>query len=187
MDSAVIGLAGVVAGLVVGNGGKYFGQRRDAWREARAAGLIVLADMRALRSAPQGARLATAHTLVETWAAKREVLASFRRGNYPNGFKAEEWVKVAGALGRLEASLLTATEVGLAPAGASSDADPVLEETSAPHWWVEVERHLRRSEKILSDFEHDPGVVWHNIRAGVSRRFRRTRWRPDPCDLSVEE
>jgi hypothetical protein len=156
VNEAVLGLAGVVAGLVVGNTGKYFGQRRNAWREARGAGLIVLADVRALHAAPAGRRLAGARRLAASWDANRQVLATFRRGTYPNGLMAYEWVRLADAFARLAACLPPA----------------------AADWWEDAQPHLHTIEDILSDFMYDPAVVWHNIRALVWRPLPRQRRGP---------
>jgi hypothetical protein len=171
----VVGLIGASAGLVVGNSSKYFGQRRDAWREARAAGLNVLADVRALRALPEGAGIATAQRLARTWAAERQMLATFRRGNYPNGLTAVEWVTVADAFAHLEARL------PMAP-----DAESVAPDAESGSWWKEVQPQLRLIETVLADFKHDPSVVRHVSRAFVSKDFRHSRW-PDGDRVSPQD
>jgi hypothetical protein len=149
VNEALIGLVGVIVGALLGGTGKYWLLRRDAWREARTSGLLTLADVRAASARSDPARLA-AHleTLLRTWGTQREVLAGFRQGNFPNGFRAPEWLELAAHMGRLQ-------DVADTQSG-SIDA-------TAAH------RELEAAETLLSRFEADPPVVGYVIGATFRR------------------
>jgi hypothetical protein len=162
---AVIGLAGVVAGLVFGGTGKYFNQRRDAWLRARAAGLLLLADVRALRDAEE-ADLVVAETQLgaKSWASHRQTLAGFRRGTYPNGLTAPDWLKLAGHFARLKKINDARNEINDARNARRSDL------------WCEAQHELAEVEGLLRGFELDPPVLpyvvrhsWRKVGVKVSR------------------
>ena len=132
MDQALIGLAGIVVGALLGATGTYWRLRRDAWSEARANGLILLAAVRAALD-DGGATEA----LLETWDERREVLAKFRRGNYPTGFKAPEWLLLAGCFERLRS----------------------LQATDSPSRPRLVRNELRTARRLLRPFKEDPSVL----------------------------
>jgi hypothetical protein len=147
MDQALIGLAGIVIGILLGGTGKYFTQRRDAWIQARASGLLILADVCALLDAqPDDPVVAGTELGVKTWESHRQTLAAFRKGTYPNGFKANEWLCLARHFAALET--LNAKR-------------PSSEEDGA--WWVCAQREFVEAKRLLARFEKDPPVVRHAI------------------------
>ncbi|MEY2513625.1 MAG: hypothetical protein QOJ89_983 [bacterium] len=151
MSAAIVGLVGIVVGALLGGTGKYFTQRRDAWLKARASGLALLAEVRAVRAALAAGRLTTV-VAIEGWTTHGEVLASFRRGNYPSGLVASEWLKLAAGFAEL----------------ATLDAKAVRDEA----WTERVDHELRAAQEILKGFEHDPAVLPSVIEAGVSRYLK---------------
>jgi hypothetical protein len=103
VDEALVALAGIVVGALLGGTGRYWLLRRGAWSRARTSGLLLLADVRALRAAQPTDRIVTETELgVRSWASSREVLAGFRRGNFPNGYRAPEWLELAEHFARLD-------------------------------------------------------------------------------------
>jgi len=141
-----------VLGTVLGGTGKYWLLRRDAWREARTSGLLLLADVRALREAQVTAPVVSGTELgVKSWKSQRKVLAGFRRGNFPNGFKAPEWLKLASHFAHLE-ELYGAHQL-------EGDGD----------WWRQAQVELGAAERLLARFEADPPVFWYVLRATISR------------------
>lgn len=87
MDQALIGLAGIVVGALLGGTGKYFTQRRDAWARARTSGLLLLADVRALRGfrAPE-------------WLALADCFSHLQKlSTAQGGDRGAEWWKEVGA------------------------------------------------------------------------------------------
>lgn len=157
MSDALIGVVGVIFGAVLGGTGKYWTARRDAWKEARASGLLLLADVRALRAAPSSNAQVVVDTGlgVKTWESHRQVLAGFRRGAFPNGFKAAGWLTLAGSFARLK-------ELDLEREKQGNDA-----------WWHAVQNELSEAERLLQRFENDPRVVLYTIRNAL-------RMEPDP-------
>jgi hypothetical protein len=145
---AVIGLAGVIAGLVLGGTGKYFTQRRDAWLRARTAGLLLLADVRALRDAETAGPVVVETQLgAKSWASQRLTLAGFRRGTYPNGLTAPDWLKLAGHFARLKE----------------------IDDARDSDWWGEAQRELAEVERLLSGFERDPPLLRYVVRQSWRR------------------
>jgi hypothetical protein len=160
MDQALIGLAGIVVGALLGGTGKYFTQRRDAWRQARASGLLLLADVKALLLATDcDPVIARTELGVASWNAQREVLAAFRKGKYPSGFVANEWLSLADCFARLESLYATRP--------AQHDVE----------WWGKVRAQLSTAAVLLARFSKDPPVVRSVIKAALPDRFRRTRVR----------
>lgn len=150
--AALIGLAGIAVGTLLGGTGKYWLLRRDAWREARTSGLLLLANVRALRKAPAAARVVSDTELgVKSWESHRQVLAGFRRGNFPNGFSASEWLELAGHFAQIE-NFYTAHQ----PEG---DGD----------WWSRAQDELAAAESLLARFEDDPPVLGYVLRASLGR------------------
>jgi hypothetical protein len=146
VDQALVAVAGIVIGALLGGSGKYFTSRRDAWAEARASGLLLLAGVRAVREA----RLADpfdASFGVESWESNEAILAHFRRGSFPNGFKAPEWLALAACFARLE----------------RFQAQPQADR--GDEWSTGVDSELLAAEELLSPFEDDPPVVGYVIRA----------------------
>ena len=151
MDEALIGLAGIVAGAVLGGTGKYWLLRRDAWTEARTSGLLLLADVRALCGAEPGSRVVTGTELgLKSWEAHREVLAGFRRGRFPNGFRAPEWLELARHFAHLK------------------ELDPAYLTDGDGDRWSEAQAELKAAERLLVRFELDPPVlgyvIWGTLR-----------------------
>jgi hypothetical protein len=156
MDStlagALAGVAGVVLGTVLGGTGKYWLLRRDAWSEARASGLILLADVRAVREAEPGARVVSDTELgVKSWDSHRQVLAKFRRGNFPNGFQAKEWLELARHFALLK------------ELNSRSQTDELGD------WWNSAESELAAAERLLVRFERDPKIFWYVVWATIRR------------------
>jgi len=150
---ALIGLAGVVIGAVLGGTGKYWSLRRDAWKAARASGLLLLADVRALCSAKSSDSVLVNTQLGATsWEAHGRSLAEFRQGNFPNGFRAPEWLMLASHFARLEQ--LSAER----PAG------------SAGEWWAQAQAELAAAESLLRRFEDDPPVLGYVVRAAIGAK-----------------
>jgi hypothetical protein len=147
VDAAVTGLAGVAIGTALGGTGKYFSLRRDAWREARTSGLLLLADVQALRDVDATDEF-VAHSRLGTksWRAQCQTLASFRRGSYPSGFRAPEWLTLAGHFAQLE----------------RLDAARVAKEGD---WWSSAQTELAGAEKLLAHFANDPPVLTYVLEA----------------------
>jgi hypothetical protein len=148
MDAALIGLAGIVVGTLLGGTGRYWLLRRDLWREARTSGLLLLADVRALREAQATARVVSDTKLgVSSWESHRKVLAEFRRGSFPNGFKAPEWLELAVHFAHLREFSITDEPEG--------DGDS----------WSRAQNELAAAERLLARFEEDPPVLGYVLRA----------------------
>jgi hypothetical protein len=149
---ALIGLAGVVVGTVLGGTGRYWLLRRDAWREARTSGLLLLADVRAVRDAEATAAVVSDTELgVKSWESHRQVLAGFRQGNFPNGFRAPEWLQLAGHFAHLKELYSTG----------QLDADDDR--------WLDAQGEVAAAERLLARFEQDPPVFAYVVRAAISR------------------
>lgn len=153
MDDALIAVGGVVVGALLGGTGKYFTQRRDVWTQTRASGLLLLADVRALRDAQLTDRIVAETAIgVKTWKAHREVLVRFRRGNYPSGFIASEWLTLARCFAHLDEL----------QADLSSGRDA--------EWWQAVQRELKAAEQLLARFEPDGPVLRYVVRTSIAGR-----------------
>lgn len=154
-NDALIGLAGILVGTLLGGTGKYWLLRRDAWRDARTSGLLLLADVRALLEAQATARVVSDTELgVKSWQSHRQVLAGFRRGNFPNGFRAPEWLELARHFAHLDELY----------AGHESER--------GREWWKHAQAELAEAERLLARFEDDPPVLRYIVQA----RFRRLRY-----------
>lgn len=150
MSEALIGLAGIVVGVLLGGIGKYFTQRRDAWARARTSGLLLLADVRTLLAAgPTDPVVAETAVGINSWKAHRETLAGFRRGTFPSGLRAPEWLALAECFAHLERLR------------AARDKDRGVEE------WKKATEQLQRAEKLLNRFENDPPVVPYVVRRSL--------------------
>jgi hypothetical protein len=150
VDQALVAVAGIVIGALLGGSGKYFTSRRDAWAEARASGLLLLAEVRALLedSHPDGVD-AGASLGVKSWESHQVTLAHFRRGSFPNGFKAPEWLTLAACFARLK----------------RFQEEPVADR--GDNWSKSVRNELLVAERLLARFEDDPPVFSHVVRTGV--------------------
>jgi len=145
---ALIGLAGIVVGALLGATGTYFRLRRDAWTEARANGLVLLADVRALRRAePTDQVVAGTQLGIKTWDSRAEALVRYRRGNYPSGLKARDWLELAGHFAQLR-------ELGASTRAADAS------------WWGDVQQELSGAEGLLAHFEKDEPVLAYVIVTG---------------------
>jgi hypothetical protein len=152
VEEALIGLAGIVVGTVLGGTGKYWLLRRDAWRDARTSGLLLLADVRALRKAQATARIVSTTELgAKSWRAQRKVLAAFRRGNFPNGFRAPEWLELAGHFAQLEQ--LYGEHRG--------DVEG--------EWWTRAQEEFDAAERLLARFGDDPPVFAYVLGSRLRR------------------
>jgi hypothetical protein len=152
VDSALIGIAGAVLGLFLGGTGKYFTQRRDAWLPARAAGLLLLANMRALGDLrDENSTAAACDTAIGAWERQREALALFRRGSYPSGLKALQWLELAGCFATLER----------------------LSAIRGKGWKADVKLQITKVEDLLESFEKDPAVVPYVFKAGCRKAWKR--------------
>lgn len=149
MDEALIGLAGIVVGVLLGAAGTYFRLRRDLWAEARANALVLLADVRALKSRPSDQVLADTLLVTKNWDSRGEALVRFRRGNYPSGLKACEWLKLAGHF----AELRKLSARGVSPADTQCLGD--------------VQKELKGAEVVLDGFASDPPVLPYVVATGV--------------------
>lgn len=151
VEALIGGVGGVLLGTLLGGTGKYWLLRRDAWSEARTSGLLLLADVCALYKVQPDARIVSDTELgVRSWESHRQVLAGFRRGNFPNGFQAAEWLELAGHFAQLK-ELLASQPNG--------DAD----------WWSRAQAELGSAELLLARFEHDPRVFGYVVRATLGR------------------
>jgi hypothetical protein len=147
VDEALVGLAGIVFGALLGGTGRYWLLRRDAWSRARTSGLLLLADVRALRAAEPTDRIVSQTELgVTSWASQREVLAGFRRGNFPNGYRSPEWLELASHFARLDQ-----LRDGWQPADGEK--------------WRRAQAELEAAEHLLGRFENDPPVFGYVIKA----------------------
>ena len=141
MTEALIGLAGIVVGAVLGATGTYWRLRRDAWAEARANGLMLLAAVRAVLAEDERRNL---DDLLAAWDQRAEVLAKFRRGSYPSGLEAPEWLKLAtrfASLRRLSAA--------------------------TPRDDSQVRAELVGATECLAGFEYDPPVFPYVVVTGL--------------------
>lgn len=151
MDEALVGLVGIVFGALLGGTGRYWLLRRDAWSRARTSGLLLLADVRALRAAQPTDRIVTETEFgVNSWASQREVLAGFRRGNFPNGYRAPEWLELASHFARL---------------GQIRDGWQAADGEK----WRRAQAELEAAEGLLARFEDDPPVFGYVV-TGIFRR-----------------
>jgi hypothetical protein len=160
MDQALIGLAGIVAGVLLGGTGKYFTQRRDAWTQARASGLLLLGDVRALSAAaPDDPVVARTELGVKSWWSYREVLAGFRVGAYPSGFTSPEWIELADHFAQLE--------------GHYAKRPPANDD----QWWGDALAELSAAQAILErvGFSNEPPVLLSVIRTALTEGFWRRR------------
>jgi hypothetical protein len=164
VDQALIGLAGVFVGAVgtaFTGAGKYFTNRRDAWIVARASGLILLADARATLASQSHGGDIDISPLLTSWQANRVILAGFRRGAYPSGFRASEWLALAAGFARLT----TLNEVKQCERDA--------------RWQAAASNEARGVEALLDDFADDPKVFSSVLRTGAAnskkRLFNRVR------------
>jgi hypothetical protein len=156
MEQALIGLAGIVVGVLLGGTGTYFTQRRDAWTKARAHGLLLLADVTALLAAQRTDPVVVRTELgLKSWRRAGRPLARFRVGNYPSGFKGPQWLALAANFARLER--LNGTPQ------AERDAE----------WWARAQAELTGAKELLERFSDDPKVLPYVIRASVSERLGR--------------
>jgi len=151
--TALIGVAGVIGGLVLGGVGKYFTQRRDAWLEARAAGLLLLADIRRYAALIDDGSIAAVELGVKSWEQQREALARFRRGSYPSGLKAPEWLRLAAHFAQLQTL---------------SGSDK-----RSPR--AEVQCELKGIVELLTPFERDQAVLPYVLKTGLRKVPKRLR------------
>jgi hypothetical protein len=152
VDQLLVGVAGVVVGALLGGSGKYFTLRRDAWTEARASGLLLLAEVQALGDACRADPVvAGTSVVIKGWESHAKTLAHFRRGNFPNGFKAPEWLELAGCVARLERF------------HAAPQADP------HGKWRTSVNRELDKAERLLDRFKEDPPVFNYVVGTGIRK------------------
>ena len=156
MDQALIALAGIVVGAVLGGTGKYFTQRRDAWSQARTSGLLLLAEVRAVRQQGSTGSAADPQAAVTCWESQRAVLAGFRRGNYPNGLRANEWLTLADRFTKIR-NLSQQDSVDVAARRRDADAS------------------LAEAEKLLARFEDDPPVFSYVLLSALRLRGPRHR------------
>jgi hypothetical protein len=112
----------------------------------------LLADVRALCGAEPGSRVVSATELgVKSWEAHREVLAGFRRGNFPNGFRAAEWLELARHFAQLK------------------ERDPASVTNRDGDRWSDAQAELVAAERLLARFEQDPPVFGYVIRSALRR------------------
>jgi hypothetical protein len=147
MDEALIGALGVIIGVVIGGAATYFTTRRDAWILARARGLVLLADVRATLAPRPAGEMADVSGLLASWEAHREGLAAFRRGNFPNGFRAPEWLALAACFARLAA------------------LDAIAQPRRDSEWQAAVDDEVKAVEVQLRRFADDPRVFRYVVRA----------------------
>lgn len=158
MEPWIGGLIGIVVGALLGGIGHYFfSQRRDAWLEARASGLLLLADVRALRATKDSRLGARTGAALKTWDAEREAVAHFRIGSYPSGYKAPEWLTLASHFERIQ------------DLHAKLAAVPAARKTSK--WQLGVRVEATAAEQLLARFEADPGVFWYVVKAPFRKLF----------------
>jgi hypothetical protein len=74
-----------------------------------------------------------------------------RQGNFPNGFRAPEWLKLPGHFAHLKELYGTG----------QLDADDDR--------WRDAQGEVAAAERLLARFEHDPPVFAYVVRAAISR------------------
>lgn len=154
MDQVLVAVVGVVIGAVLGGSGKYFTSRRDAWAETRASGLLLLAEVRALLEIRLSEMVDAGASLgVKSWESHQTTLAHFRRGSFPNGFKAPEWLALAACFARLK----------------RFEAEPKADR--GDEWARMAGDELLDAERLLAPFEQDPPVFSYVVRTGVMSRI----------------
>jgi hypothetical protein len=152
VQEALIAIGAAILGTAAGGTGKYWLLRRDAWREARTSGLLLLADVRALCKAKASDRIVTDTEFgVKTWGSQREVLAGFRKGNFPNGYKAPEWLELAGLFAELK------------------ELYSKYQARQNDDLWRDAKKKLGDAKCLLDRFEDDPSVFWYVVKASVMR------------------
>ena len=146
MEEGLFALGGIVVGAFLGGMGRYWALRRDAWKEARAAGLLLLSDVILVRKAEPSDWIVSETALgVKTWETHREVLAGFRRGTFPHGLKAPEWLELADHFAELSKLFTTHAY--------STDG----------RWSDDAWEKLACAERLLKRFGHDPIVLLYVI------------------------
>ena len=148
MVEGLFAVGGILVGAFLGGIGKYWALRRDAWKAARAGGLLLLSDVVLVRKAEPSDPIVSDTALgVKTWETHREVLAGFRRGTFPHGLKAQEWLELAGHFAKLSELYTTR--------GYSTDGE----------WSEEAQKELAYAERLLAGFRDDPPVFLYVIKA----------------------
>lgn len=122
----------------------------------------MLAEVRGLHSALRDASssdpvVAGTSVAVKGWESHGETLAHFRRGNFPNGFRAPEWLELASCFAQLE-------RFQAAPR-TSRDID----------WLKDVNSELVEAEQLLTGFKDDPPVFGYVIKTGLRKYLRAAR------------
>lgn len=90
---------------------------------------------------------------MKSWESHRAALAHFRRGGFPNGFRAPEWLALAACFARLE----------------RFQAEPKADRGEV--WSKSVGEELQAAERLLAPFEEDPPVLSYVVRTGVMYRI----------------
>jgi hypothetical protein len=153
LESVLSGVAGALLGVLFGGTGKYWALRRDAWTDARKSGLLLLADVRALMAAAPEERVVVSKRLgLGSWETHRATLAGFRRGTFPNGYEASEWLDLAAHFASLE-QLLQLHQDG----------------RSDPSLWAKANDAWTGAEQLLVRFKDDPPVVGYVLKASFRR------------------
>jgi len=116
------------------------------------SGLLLLADVRAIRASEPTARVVSETELgVKTWHLHREVLAGFRRGSFPSGFQAPEWLQLAAHFAQLNELY------GTGQLDAREDD------------WRRAQEELAAAEGLVVRFESDPKVFWYVVQSALKR------------------
>lgn len=142
MSAAIFGLVGVVVGGLIAASATYFMERRTGWTEARAAALLLYADLEhslAHLERDRADYAGLAKVVEQAWPEHRAALL-FRAGTFPSGLTADEWIKLDGVMTSLEFAVR------------GTDPDDAL-------------RHGRAAVRILEVFRPDrPAVIQSLLR-----------------------
>jgi hypothetical protein len=99
MTEAAFGVIGVLLGGILGGGASYFMTRRQSWSSARASALLMLEELALLDTALARWEVSDLPVWAEdlgvaSWEEHRQAL-TFRKGYYPSGLNATEWLRLA--------------------------------------------------------------------------------------------
>jgi len=140
MTEAVFGVVGVVLGAILGAGASYFMVRRKSWSDARDAALLLLEELHVAQRALERGTYEPGGLGVAAWQNNRRAL-TFRKGCYPSGLHALEWLDLAAAFDNLR----------LLDRCSSSERDET--------WLVTAHDNIEHARRLVHPFELDPPVL----------------------------